>query len=648
MTTRISLTMIVKNEAATLGRCLGSVRDLVDEIIVVDTGSCDNTKDIARQYEAKVFDFPWCDNFASARNESIRHATGQWLLWLDADEYFDDANRAKLRQLRTNLGDDNTAYVLQQRSAAANGSATLVGQVRLFRNHSNIRWEYRVHEQILPSLRKAGHAVRNSGIFIEHSGYLDPALRRQKLERNLRLLHLDLAERPNDPFTSFNLGWAYADLGRIAEAIPLLERSLHYSHNADSITPKLYSLLTQCHLRLGQFAQAWAVCQAGHVRHPEDAELLFLKGQLCRQRGDRAGARTCWLQLLSPTHLTEEGWSEGQASTPHPNPPPPGGRESRSPHPPEGRESWRPHLPGGGESWRPHPPGGRESRSPQPSGGRETWVEGAFTSIDAGLRGPLVRHHLALLDRDEGNLAEAETHWRTILDETPGFHPARIGLAELYLQQERWSELESLLAELQAHAPLDASLLHARMDLAQKKFGDARRLLEEVLRQAPQHLLAHILLSHVLLQASDETAAEPQLRRIVELDSSQAESWRNLAVLYRRTGRLREAIAAARAGCLHCPQDAHLLLLHGALLQDGGDVLNAETCLLRVLELAGDAVATRSLRLTARQHLIALYRGLGRHREADAQHRALAAESPDIVSRPQGQAPTNGQASVAR
>src|SRR5579875_2423548 len=361
MTTRISLTMIVKNEAATLGRCLGSVRDLVDEIIVVDTGSCDNTKDIARQYEAKVFDFPWCDNFASARNESIRHATGQWLLWLDADEYFDDANRAKLRQLRTNLGDDNTAYVLQQRSAAANGSATLVGQVRLFRNHSNIRWEYRVHEQILPSLRKAGHAVRNSGIFIEHSGYLDPALRRQKLERNLRLLHLDLAERPNDPFTLFNLGWAYADLGRIAEAIPLLERSLHYSHNADSITPKLYSLLTQCHLRLGQFAQAWAVCQAGHVRHPEDAELLFLKGQLCRQRGDRAGARACWLQLLSPSPTRGEGWGGGQVSTLHPTSSPPGEKE--------------------------------------------TWAEGAFTSIDAGLRGPWVRHHLALLDRDEGNFA---------------------------------------------------------------------------------------------------------------------------------------------------------------------------------------------------------------------------------------------------
>jgi glycosyltransferase involved in cell wall biosynthesis len=140
MTTRLSLAMIVKNEAATLDHCLTSVQDLVDEIVVVDTGSHDNTKDIARRHGARVFDLPWPDSFAAARNESIRHATGQWLLWLDADEYLDEANRAKLRALLSGLADDKTAYVMDQRSHAANGSATLVGQVRLFRNHPAIRW----------------------------------------------------------------------------------------------------------------------------------------------------------------------------------------------------------------------------------------------------------------------------------------------------------------------------------------------------------------------------------------------------------------------------------------------------------------------------------------------------------------------------
>jgi tetratricopeptide (TPR) repeat protein len=570
MSTRTSLTMIVKNEAATLGRCLSSVCDLVDEMIVVDTGSSDNTKDIGRQHGARVFDLPWPDSFAAARNESIRHTTGQWLLWLDADEYFDETNREKFRQLLAALPEDNTAYAMQQRSGANNGSATLVDQVRLFRNDPAIRWDYRVHEQLLPSLRKAGHAVRSTGIAIEHTGYLDGALRLKKLERNLRLLHLDMAERPNDPFTLFNLGWAFADLDRCGDALPLLQRSLQLSHNADSITPKLYALLTLCHRRPGRFADAWAACQAGHARCPDNPELLFLKGQLCHQRGDRAGARACWTQLLAERSLTVAAQ-----------------------------------------------------------------LDGVFASVDAALHGPLVRYHLAVLDREEGRANDAEAQWRAILDETPGYHPSRLGLAELYLNQERWAEMEILLAELEPHGPLDVALLRSRMFLARKEFAAARQLLEEVLRQAPQLVTAQVILSHVLLQSGDESAAEPLLRRIVEVDPTQAESWRNLAVFYRRRNRLREAIAAAKAGCFHCPNDVSLLLLHGVLLHEGGDVLNAETCFLRVLETDGNDAAARQRRATARRHLISLYGEMGRAREAEAHRRALAAESPDAARRMQ-------------
>jgi glycosyltransferase involved in cell wall biosynthesis len=177
MSHRLAVTLIVKNEAATLAACLDSIHDLAAEIVVVDTGSSDNTKDIAAPYGAKVFDFAWTDSFADARNEALRHATAPWLLWLDADEYLDASNRDKLRTLLDNLPNDNTAFVMQQRSPAAHGpSATLVGQVRLFRNHPDLRWDYRVHEQNLPSLRKAGHAVRHTDLAIEHTGYQDPTL----------------------------------------------------------------------------------------------------------------------------------------------------------------------------------------------------------------------------------------------------------------------------------------------------------------------------------------------------------------------------------------------------------------------------------------------------------------------------------------
>jgi glycosyltransferase involved in cell wall biosynthesis len=151
---RVSLTMIVRNEEANLSGCLASAADLVDEIIVVDTGSTDRTKEVAGRLGARVYDFPWCDDFAAARNESLRHATGQWIFWLDADDRLDEENRGKLQALLAGLKTENVAYVMRccSQSGATGGSTAAVDHVRLFPRHPEIRWQYRVHEQILPSV----------------------------------------------------------------------------------------------------------------------------------------------------------------------------------------------------------------------------------------------------------------------------------------------------------------------------------------------------------------------------------------------------------------------------------------------------------------------------------------------------------------
>jgi tetratricopeptide (TPR) repeat protein len=252
--------------------------------------------------------------------------------------------------------------------------------------------------------------------------------------------------------------------------------------------------------------------------------------------------------------------------------------------------------------------------------------------MDVSLRGPLVHHHLAVLAREEVRADEAVSHWRAALAETPSFLPALLGLAELALQQGRWPELEPLVAELERQPPaaIEAAVIRARGRLAQKDFAAARQLLEDVIRQAPQVLMPCIYLSHVFLQSGDEAAAEPLLRRIVETDPGQGESWRNLAVLYRRRGRMPEALAAARAACLHCPHDPDLRLLYGVLLVEAGDVLNAETCLLQlVAKDSGDGTARRR-RATARHNLGLIYRSLDRRKEAVAQWRASLADVPDF------------------
>jgi tetratricopeptide (TPR) repeat protein len=296
----VTLCLMVKNEQDKLATCLRSAADLVHEMIVVDTGSTDDTKEVAASLGARVFDFAWVDSFAAARNESLRHATGDWIFWLDGDEYVDEANCKKARALFASLGQEKAACSMKQSSIpdGASGSATVVDQVRLFRNLPQIRWEHRVHEQILPSIRRAGHEVRFTDIAITHTGYEDPALRGRKTQRNLRLLELEIAEQPDHPFTLFNLGWAYQDLGRITEAIPLLRRSLARSQPGDSIIRKAYTLLVQGHRQLGKGREALAACRAGRAHCPNDAELLFLEGQLRHEQGDLVRTERCFQELL--------------------------------------------------------------------------------------------------------------------------------------------------------------------------------------------------------------------------------------------------------------------------------------------------------------------------------------------------------------
>jgi tetratricopeptide (TPR) repeat protein len=305
---RVSLCLIVRNEEANLPDCLASAADLAHELIVVDTGSTDGTREVATRCGARVFDFPWVDDFSAARNASLSHATGDWIFWLDADDRLDAENRRKLLGLFTELKDENVAYAMKCccLSDPGEASVTVVDHIRLFRNHPEIRWRYRVHEQILPAVRRQGGQVRFSDVVIHHLGYQDAALRRRKLERDLRLLRREVAEQPHDPFTLFNLGSVYQELERPAEALPLLRLSLERSHSSDSIVRKLYALIVHCERRLGQAAEALTTCRAGRALYPDDVELLFHESLVLRALGDRAGAESCLLRLLEtrePDHF---------------------------------------------------------------------------------------------------------------------------------------------------------------------------------------------------------------------------------------------------------------------------------------------------------------------------------------------------------
>ncbi len=302
--TVLSLCLIARDNARTLAPCLESIRPWVDEMVVVDTGSEDETPRVARRLGAHVFRFPWCDDFAAARNESLRHARGRWLFWMDSDDTIDADNGRKLRELARGAHDPSVlGYVLQVHcpGPGENGRSevTVVDHVKLFRNLPGLRFDGRIHEQILPAVRRAGGQVAWTDVFVTHSGYdHTPGGQSKKLERDLRLLHLELRERPDHPFTLFNLGMTYADAGRHEEALQYLGRSVARAGEGESHLRKAYALMVSCHDALGRPEDAREACREGLGRFPLDAELRFRRGVLLHRRGDLPEAARTYQDLL--------------------------------------------------------------------------------------------------------------------------------------------------------------------------------------------------------------------------------------------------------------------------------------------------------------------------------------------------------------
>jgi tetratricopeptide (TPR) repeat protein len=174
-----------------------------------------------------------------------------------------------------------------------------VDHIRLFPRREDVRWSYAVHEQILPALRRANVPVRWTDLTVRHTGYTDPELRGRKLERDSKLLGLELAERPDDPFVLFNLGSIAVEWRDWPKALDYLRHSLTYSAPTASITRKLFALIARCHLMAGELHAAIAVCAEGLSFHPDDAELLFRKAVSHRAAGQPQEAESCWRRILT-------------------------------------------------------------------------------------------------------------------------------------------------------------------------------------------------------------------------------------------------------------------------------------------------------------------------------------------------------------
>jgi glycosyltransferase involved in cell wall biosynthesis len=219
----LSLCLIVKNEAANLPRCLESARGLVDEMVIVDTGSTDKTVAIAERFGARVLHHAWQNDFGLARNVGLEAATGEWILHLDADEELDAESADRLKPFLAQTEADGVLVQMQHRVSAAGLTDLLESsEVRLFRNSPQHRFEMNLHTQILPSIQRHGGRVVASDLRIWHYGYLQTTAQGgvDRGQRNLALLEQAVAKSPEDAYSVAKLGQTHFLLGNdaIAEA----------------------------------------------------------------------------------------------------------------------------------------------------------------------------------------------------------------------------------------------------------------------------------------------------------------------------------------------------------------------------------------------------------------------------------------------
>lgn len=279
----VSLCMIVKDEADLILNCLHSVRSLVQEIIVVDTGSTDNTKELALEHGAKVFAFTWQGDFATARNYSLQQAKGAWILILDADEILEPVSREEFSRL---LSDPNVeGYFIQIHNYldenGTNPLKTTDQAVRLFRNKPAYRFAGAIHEQVAPAILLANNnqGLATAPLVINHYGYLKSQIRQKnKFQRNTEIIAKEMAKDPNNPFLPYCLGLEFYQHNRINEGLGYLEKALKKAQGSEGFFEDLILSVAAGYLMTAQFNKLIGFIDQALLMFPKQANFFLFRG----------------------------------------------------------------------------------------------------------------------------------------------------------------------------------------------------------------------------------------------------------------------------------------------------------------------------------------------------------------------------------
>lgn len=241
----ISLCMIVRNEEMHIARCLDSVAELVDEIIIVDTGSTDRTIEIVSGYTSKVYSFPWNDDFSEARNNSFSRASMDYCMWMDADDILEESQKDKFLQLKQSLSPDTDIVMMKYNTSfdEAGKPSFSYFRERWIRNSEMYRWVGEVHEVIPP---KGKIVYSDIAVCHKKTGAGDP-------DRNLKIYQKMIAGgKLLEPRQQYYYGRELYYHKKYQEAVSVLEQFLLSAEGWVENKIEACSICANCYHRLGQ------------------------------------------------------------------------------------------------------------------------------------------------------------------------------------------------------------------------------------------------------------------------------------------------------------------------------------------------------------------------------------------------------------
>lgn len=284
-TPTISLCMIVKNEEQFIEQCLNSVKDLVQEIIIVDTGSTDKTIKICEKYKTSIYSFEWTNHFADARNFSLSKASSEWILWLDADEELEATN---IQIMIETISKTNAAMLFMpiinyygEALPVNQQQAYLYYQPRLFRNHMGIKFYNQIHENpLLPKKNAVEQSIEILKIPIHHYGYLeDITKQKNKSQRNLQTLLKEYEQPNHSPWIEYHLASEFYRKKEYHTAFLYINEAI-LGFLSQGLKPPalLYRLKYGMLIETDSLDGAWPAIEKAILLYPDYVDLHFMKG----------------------------------------------------------------------------------------------------------------------------------------------------------------------------------------------------------------------------------------------------------------------------------------------------------------------------------------------------------------------------------